>query len=139
MLFDTSQYSPSTALMTEDTIYDDDDLNFKTVRQRQEQIQVNRINERLINEREIEITNVVKSITDLNELFKDLATMVADQGTVVDRIDYNIERVSHSVDSGLVQLEKAAKYQKSSRKMKLIFILMIIFILLFILLVITKF
>ena len=49
-------------------------LNFK-----QEQLQMNRINKHLINEREKEITNIVKSIQDLNELFKDLATMIVDQ------------------------------------------------------------
>ncbi|CAF0790662.1 unnamed protein product [Brachionus calyciflorus] len=139
MFFDTSQYLPSSAIMTEDNIYDDEDLNFKTANQRQEQLQMNRTNERLITERETEITHIVKSISDLNELFKDLATMVADQGTVLDRIDYNIERVSHSVEGGLTQLEKAAKYQKSNRKMKLILILIIVFLILFFLLVITKF
>ena len=82
---------------------------------------------------------MVKSINDLNELFKDLATMVVDQGTVLDRIDYNIERVSHSVEGGLGQLQKAAKHQKASRKMYIITVLMIIFIILFVLLVITKF
>lgn len=139
MMFDTSQYFPSTALMTEDNLFNDDEMDFKTANQRQEQLQMNRINERIINERETEINHIVKSITDLNELFKDLATMVSDQGTVLDRIDYNIERVSHSVEGGLTQLEKAAKYQKSNRKMKAIMILIIIFIVLFVLLVLTKF
>lgn len=139
MMFDTSQYLPSSALMTEDNIYNDDDLDFKTVGQKHEQLQMNRINERLINERETEINHVVKSISDLNELFKDLATMVSDQGTVLDRIDYNIERVSHSVEGGLTQLEKAAKYQKSNRKMKAILILIIVFLVMFFLLVLTKF
>lgn len=140
MMFDTSQYFPSSsALMAEDNLYNDDDMDFKTASQRQEQLQVTRVNERLINERESEINHIVKSISDLNELFKDLATMVSDQGTVMDRIDYNIERVSHSVEGGLTQLEKAAKYQKSNRKMKAILILIIVFIVLFILLVLTKF
>lgn len=92
----------------------------------------------MLNEREQEITHIVKSIQDLNDLFKDLAVMIEDQGTVVDRIDYNIERVSHSVQHGLTELEKAAKYQKTSRKMYVIACLIVIFLILFILLVITK-
>lgn len=40
---------------------------------------MSRVNERLIKEREDEINHIVKSINDLNELFKDLATMVVDQ------------------------------------------------------------
>lgn len=46
---------------------------------RQDQLQMNRANKTLINEREKEINNVVKSIQDLNEVFKDLATMIVDQ------------------------------------------------------------
>ena len=45
----------------------------------QEQFQNSRTNEAFLNERETEITHIVKSIHDLNELFKDIATMVVDQ------------------------------------------------------------
>jgi syntaxin 16 len=69
---------------------------------------------------ETEINHIVKSIQDLNDLFKDIAVMVEDQGPIVDRIDYNIEKVSSSVQQGLTELEKASKYQKTSRKMYLI-------------------
>lgn len=93
----------------------------------------------MISERETEITHVVKSIQDLNELFKDLAVMIEDQGTVVDRIDYNIEKVSYSVQHGLTELEKASKYQKTNRKMYLIAFLIFLFLILFIVLVVTKF
>jgi t-SNARE complex subunit (syntaxin) len=46
---------------------------------KQEQLQINRVNAELISERETEINHIVKSINDLNELFKDLATMIVDQ------------------------------------------------------------
>jgi syntaxin 16 len=98
-----------------------------------------RANHQMLTERESEINHVVKSIQDLNELFKDLAVMIEDQGTIVDRIDYNIEKVSHSVQHGLTELEKASKYQKTSRKMYFIAFLIVLFLVLFILLVITKF
>lgn len=81
MLFDTSQYlGGSSALMAEESgpNFDTDDT-FDIRRDRQEQLQVNRVNERLIREREDEINHIVKSINDLNELFKDLASMVVDQ------------------------------------------------------------
>ena len=92
-----------------------------------------------MNEREKEINNIVKSIHDLNELFNDIATMVVDQGTVLDRIDCNIEKVSHHVESGLGELQKAAKYQKTNRKMYIIAFLMVVFLILFFLLILTKF
>ena len=44
-----------------------------------EQLQVARMNTKILNDRETEINHIVKSIVDLNELFKDLATMVVDQ------------------------------------------------------------
>ena len=106
---------------------------------KQEQLQMSRANRQMLTERETEINHIVKSIQDLNDLFKDIAVMVEDQGTIVDRIDYNIEKVSSSVQQGLTELEKASKYQKTSRKMYLIAFLIVLFLILFILLVITKF
>ena len=44
-----------------------------------EQLEITRINRKVLEERESEINHIVKSIQDLNELFKDLATMVVDQ------------------------------------------------------------
>ena len=60
------------------------------------------------------------------------------KGTVLDRIDCNIERVFSSVEKGYGELQKAAKHQKTSRKLHIIAILMIVFIILFLILVVTK-
>ncbi|KAN0035617.1 hypothetical protein ACTA71_004900 [Dictyostelium dimigraforme] len=37
-----------------------------------------------------EIKNIVKSVNDLSALFQDLSLLVAQQGTILDRIDYNL-------------------------------------------------
>jgi len=95
-------------------------------------------NSKFLRRREQEITSVVQSIQDLNTIFKDLAGMVSEQGEVVDRIDYNIEHASIKVESGLEQLKKASKYQKSNRKMKCIILLGITLILLIFILIISK-
>lgn len=119
----------------------------------------------VLNVREKEITHIVKSIQDLNDIFKDLATMIVDQvccinslfptlvfntflnkktyfltkkGTVLDRIDYNIEKTSIHVKQGLENLQKASKYQKKNRKMYFIFILAAVVVFLFVLLIIVK-
>ena len=91
-----------------------------------------------IKRREEEISSVVQSIQDLNTIFRDLASMVSEQGEVVDRIDYNIENPTIKVEQGVEQLRKASKYQANNRKMKCIFILGLSLILLLFLLILVK-
>ncbi|XP_008545521.1 syntaxin-16 [Microplitis mediator] len=74
-------------------------------------------------EREQEVNHIVQSIADLNYIFKDLATMVHDQGSILDRIDYNIEHTQGKVQEGYQQLKKADSYQRANRKLYCIFIL----------------
>ncbi|KAL0275898.1 UNVERIFIED_CONTAM: hypothetical protein PYX00_003618 [Menopon gallinae] len=95
-------------------------------------------NTRLVEQREEEVKQIVKSIVELNEIFKDLARFVTTQGTVLDRIDYNIENTSIQVHQGFQQLQRAESYQKKNRKMKCIVCLAVVTILMFILLVIFK-
>ncbi|TQD91736.1 hypothetical protein C1H46_022578 [Malus baccata] len=75
-------------------------------------------NEAVTAEREREIQQasedlfVVQSVNELAQIMKDLAVLVIDQGTIVDRIDYNIQNVASTVDEGLKQLQKAERTQK---------------------------
>ena len=89
-----------------------------------------------IDQRDQEIMEIAKSIEDLAIVFKELAVLVIDQGTILDRIDYNMEVAVDRVDEGVIQLEKARKYQKASRPMKCICVLVIIIIVLTIMLII---
>jgi syntaxin 16 len=57
-------------------------------------------------EREREIQQVLGSVNDLAQIMKDLSALVIDQGTIVDRIDYNVQNVSTSVEEGYKQLQK---------------------------------
>jgi hypothetical protein len=49
---------------------------------------------------------VFQSINDLAVIFKDLALLIVDQGTVLDRIDYNIEHAATDIDQGHKELEQ---------------------------------
>lgn len=102
------------------------------------QLQIVEENTAMVRQREREISSVVQSISDLNVVFKDLAGMVAEQGTVLDRIDYNIEMSASSVEVGLKELHKAEKFQKKNRKMIVIIILTLMIVVLLILFVATK-
>ncbi|XP_061365523.1 syntaxin-43-like isoform X1 [Gastrolobium bilobum] len=68
--------------------------------------------EQLSEEREREIEQVMKSVNELAQIMKDLSVLVIDQGTIVDRIDYNIQSVATSVEEGFKQLQKAERTQK---------------------------
>ena len=77
-----------------------------------------------IQSRDTEISQIAKSIEELGAIFKELAVLVIDQGTILDRIDYNMEAVVEHTKTGIQQLEKAEKSQKSARPMKCIFCLL---------------
>jgi syntaxin 16 len=87
-----------------------------------------------VQSRDQEIAKIAQSIEELGSIFKELAVLVIDQGTILDRIDYNMEAVVESTKTGIKQLEKAEKSQKNARPMRCIICLSItIFVLLIIL------
>ena len=63
-------------------------------------------------EREREIDQVASSVHELAQIMKDLSVLVIDQGTIVDRIDYNIQSIATTVEEGFKQLQKAERTQK---------------------------
>lgn len=95
-------------------------------------------NTELIETREKEVLHVMKSIVQLNEIYKELAQMVQEQGTILDRIDYNVETTQVKVHQGYEQLKKAEFYQRKSRKLFCITILATVTLVMLILLLITK-
>ena len=84
----------------------------------------------VISEREREIIQIARSINDLATVFKELSTLVIDQGTPLDRIDFNVEQMVESTDAGHRELIKANEHQKSARMKLLIILLVVICILL---------
>ncbi|KAK7602571.1 hypothetical protein V9T40_008160 [Parthenolecanium corni] len=93
---------------------------------------------RLAEERQQEVNQIVSSIADLNLIFKDLGRMIAEQGTVLDRIDYNIEQTQTQVKHAYQELARADRYQRKNRKMQCILILAPATVILFLLLIIVK-
>jgi syntaxin 16 len=93
-------------------------------------------NDAAISQREREIEEIAQGIIELSDLFRDLQTMVIDQGTLLDRIDYNVERMATDVKEAEKELKVASGYQKKSTKRKIILLLLLIIIGMIILLVI---
>ena len=79
-----------------------------------------------VDERMQEIQRIAKSVEDLAVLFKELNTLVVDQGTILDRIDYNMEAAVQHVRKGLVEIETADEYSKKARPTKCMIILMVL-------------
>ena len=65
--------------------------------------------EAIISQREREINEIAKSIHTIAEIFKELQTLIIDQGTLLDRIDYNVEQMSVNVKSAVRELDKVKK------------------------------
>ncbi|RQM11789.1 hypothetical protein KXD40_002881 [Peronospora effusa] len=93
------------------------------------------IAEDVINERDQEIQRIATSITELATIFKELAVLVIDQGTILDRIDYNMEQVVEQTEKGIEELEKAEETQKNSRPLKCISLLLVMIFIMTVLLV----
>jgi len=75
---------------------------------------------RALEERERAMRQLESDITDVNTIFKDLATMVHEQGEVIDSIESNIESTAVHVTTGAEELRQAAVYQNKARKKKII-------------------
>ena len=75
--------------------------------------------------RDNEIDNLLNSVNDLAEIFKDMQNLVMEQGSILDRIDYNIDIASTNVSSGKKSIQKADKYHKNNCFRNVIIILII--------------
>ncbi|KAK7205576.1 t-SNARE [Myxozyma melibiosi] len=88
----------------------------------------------LIAEREIEIQGIEQGISELNEIFRDLGTMVTEQGVMIDNIESNITSVADHTQNASAELTKASRHQKSSRNKSCCLLLVLVVILIVVLL-----
>ena len=88
------------------------------------------------NNRDSEIQRIAESIEELANIMKHLAGLVIDQGTILDRIDYNMDAAVEHTKAGVEQLQQAAKVQEEGNPLKcIIALLFLIFILVLIMVI----
>jgi hypothetical protein len=105
---------------------DFDSTNFGTAASDQRQIQLR--NQR----QEEDIQNIAGRAEEIRNIFIDLATMIHDQGTMIDRIDVCIHASLANAREAGAEIERASRYQKKSRMWICVVILVILIVILFI-------
>ena len=79
-----------------------------------------------LRKRDEDLTNLLNSINELAQIFKDMQALVMEQGTILERIDYNIDIASSNITSGKKSISKADKHLKNNCFRNVIIILIVI-------------
>lgn len=93
-------------------------------------------NSRYLEQRDKEISNLAMGILEILTIFKEMESMIIDQGTLLDRIDYNLQSTAQDLKLLDKELVKAQTYQKRTTKCKLIFLLTLVVFALFMLVIV---
>lgn len=93
-------------------------------------------NSQILATREREISKIAMGILEISTIFKEMESLIIDQGSVLDRIDYNISNTVQDLKDSDKELIKAKGYQKRTTKCKIIFLLSLIVFALVILVVV---
>lgn len=68
----------------------------------------------IADERNREISALVGSINELSDMFREMGRLILEQGTLLDRIDYNLEQTVEHCERAQEQLVKADEHQKNN-------------------------
>ncbi|EJC98457.1 t-SNARE [Fomitiporia mediterranea MF3/22] len=83
--------------------------------------------ESLIQEREEEIREIETGIHELSEIFRDLGTLVSEQGGMLDNIESNISSIAVDTTGAAEELNTASEYQrKAGRRAACLMIILVI-------------
>ncbi|GAB2284033.1 hypothetical protein Dimus_018515 [Dionaea muscipula] len=107
---------PTTSTAGEEVKQDPESQPFLLEQKRQEVMLLGNeiaFNEAIIEEREQGIRDIQEQIGEVNEIFKDLAVLVQEQGVVIDDIQSNVEESAAATTQARQQLSKASKSGKS--------------------------
>ncbi|GKT14448.1 Syntaxin-16 like protein [Aduncisulcus paluster] len=79
-----------------------------------------------LEEREESIKSIVHTLVELSDMMTSIATMIADQGTMLDRIDCNMEEALDEVGKGVENLTEAERLSRKIQKMNTTILILIV-------------
>jgi syntaxin 16 len=114
-----------------DLVGEDDTINeINTFMKEEENIQKENFlmtdnSQHILKKRDNELNLLLNSVQDLAGIFKDMQSLVMEQGSILDRIDYNIDIASTNVVKGKNSLIKANEYHKNNCFRNIIIVLIV--------------
>lgn len=106
------------------------------IKQTQSHLQQSTNLDSLVRQRETEINKIARGVLEVSAIFKEMQTMVIEQGTILDRIDYNLENTKVELKQANKELTRATNYQKLNNKCRLILLLILVVLALIMILII---
>jgi t-SNARE complex subunit (syntaxin) len=91
-----------------------------------------------IKDRHKDIQQLEKSLLELHEMFTDMATLVASQGEMIDRIEFSVERSHNYVVQAKKELTIARQYQSKARHKMICCIAIVIIIIIILIAILAK-
>ncbi|KAF9508329.1 hypothetical protein BS47DRAFT_1320767 [Hydnum rufescens UP504] len=111
--------------------------------QQQQHFQIQRLSpadlafqESLIQERETEIREIETGIHELNEIFRDLGTLVIEQGDMLENIESNVISIARDTQGANEELGHASEYQRKAGRRAACLMLIIVIVICIVLLAI---
>lgn len=126
-------------MKSHDSFFEDSSIDFVDPGMTDYQLDVLQSSEAVAQNRETELRHIAQSVTELADIVKDIAMLVVDQGTILDRIDYNIEMTEAATDRAVEQLRKADEQGKKARTKMCIFLLCVVIMALSVIVVLKLF
>ncbi|XP_075229788.1 syntaxin 7 [Lycorma delicatula] len=105
-------------------------------RQLQAQVQADEIDLQMIEQQEAAIEQLGRDIYDVNQIFKEIGTMVHEQGETIDSIEASVEKTHYGISEGVSHLRQANELSTKLRKKRCYLFLICAVILLILILLI---
>lgn len=131
-LLPVAQDDKQTSIMLQEnkTLQEHMDIELYSKETLQKQFQKQQLNTKLLQERDKEITQLASGVLEVSTIFREMQSLIINQGTIIDRIDYNLQNTVIELKSGQKELDRAIHYQKKTQKCKIMLLLSICIIIL---------